>query len=273
MALIRHKRLIIGILLVFSLSGCEAIINFFAFFPDKRNVLDSDALPAGVQEVEILQQDGPKLVALYLAAADSNKVVIYFHGNAGNIYHRLETLLKLKEMGVNVLGVSYRGYGKSEGKPNEKGFYQDGLSAYDYVTESLGFSAEQIILMGRSIGSTVAVNTAQNRNIHQLLLVSPLFSASEQAKSMGLGWFSFVAKGVFDNAAKIQQINSPLLVIHGSRDEVIPYSSGVKLFEKAPNPKKLVTIEGAGHNNLQGRFYNQYWSAIEQFLTTQSYKK
>lgn len=249
-----------------SLSACQPLVDKLAFFPDKVNVLPVNKLPNGIQEVSITTADGLTIKALYLASLESKKVLIYFHGNAGNIYHRIPSLIELHKAGVNVLGVSYRGYGRSEGEPTEAGVYLDGESAYRYAIEELGFSSDNIILFGRSIGTTVAINTAMNKQIEGLILVTPLTSAKEQAKVGGLAWVSMLAGDAFDNFNKIEYIKAPLLVIHGTHDDVIPYSMGETIFDKAHVVKDFVSINGGNHNNLQDKYAKEYWSPIIQFI-------
>ena len=163
-------------LLTVSMFGCKALVNKLAFRPDSVNVIPSSKLPPEIEEISIRTKDGEKLTSLYLSSPESNKVLIYFHGNEGNIYHRIPSLLQLHKFGVNVLGVSYRGYGKSEGEPTEEGVYLDGESIYQYVIEEMGISSENVILFGRSIGTTVAINTAMNKDIRGVILVTPLTS-------------------------------------------------------------------------------------------------
>ncbi|NOY72669.1 MAG: alpha/beta hydrolase [Gammaproteobacteria bacterium] len=254
------------ILLGFTVLGCELIINKFAFHPDNVNVIPADKLPHGIQEITISTKDKVKITSLYLPSSESDKLLIYFHGNAGNIYHRIPSLLKLSQLGVNVIGVSYRGYGKSDGDPSEEGIYLDGQAIFQYAVERMGFSKENIIIFGRSIGTTVAINTAQNKKIGGVILVTPLTSGKDQAKVGGLWAISSLAGNSFDNFTKIENIDSPLLVIHGTDDSVIPYSMGKKIFDKAKVKKEFVKIKGANHNNLHDVFEQEYWLPIIQFI-------
>ncbi len=256
----------ISILTGLLLIGCEYIVNKLAFHPDNINVIPTDKLPYGIQEITINTQDKVKITSLFLSSAESNRLLIYFHGNAGNIYHRIPSLLKLNGFGINVIGVSYRGYGKSDGNPTEKGIYLDGNTIFKYAVEHLGFSKENIIIFGRSIGTTVAINTAQNQNILGLILVTPLTSGKNQAKAGGLGFISSLAENSFDNITKIENVKSPLLVVHGTSDRVIPYSMGREIFDRAKVKKKFVKIEGANHNNLQNVYEQEYWLSIIQFI-------
>ncbi len=261
-----YGTLLVIILFSFVTAGCKPIVNHFAFHPHKGNLIATENLPANVEEITITTEDQVKITSLYLSFAASKKLLIYFHGNAGNIYHRMPALLHLQKSGINVVGVSYRGYGKSEGRPSEAGFYLDGKAAYQYAIEELGFSAKNIIILGRSIGTTVATNLAQHKNLHGLILVTPLSNGKEQAEASGLGLISTFAGDAFDNLTKIDNLNSPLLVIHGTQDRVVPFSMGEAIFNRAKTEKKFIKIEGAGHNDLQDSYSKEYWIPILKFM-------
>ena len=263
-----RKALLIIYIVTFGLIiyGCKSVINQVAFHPDNVDVLPKNRLPHGIEEFFVNTEDHVKIQGLYLPVVDSDKVLIYFHGNAGNIYHRIPSLVQLQRFGVNVVGVSYRGYGKSEGTPSEEGVYLDGDAVYKYVTEELGFDQSNIIIFGRSIGTTVAINTSQHKEIGGLILVTPLTSGKAQAKAGGLGVISSIDGNSFDNLTKIKNVKAPLLVIHGTNDRVIPYSMGKEIFDSAQAKKKFVKIKGAGHNNLQDTYRQAYWQSILDFI-------
>ena len=230
------KKLILILMLLLNMSilnGCKSVVNKMAFHPDVENVLSTDQLPLNVKEIFIETKDNLKIQSYFIPNSSSDKVLIYFHGNAGNICHRLPDLMQISSFGINVLGVGYRGYGKSQGVPSEEGLYIDGKSSLRYVTDQLGFSLNNVIVLGRSIGSTVAINTAQNLNINGLILVAPLTSGRDHANATGLGAVSFLAGNAFDNKSKIKNILCPVLIIHGTRDQVIPFDMGKKIYEMA----------------------------------------
>jgi len=250
------------------LLGCDAVVNHFAFYPDSVNVLPADQLPDGIEEFSVTTEDHVKIQGLYLPLANAKNVLIYFHGNAGNIYHRIPGLVQLRKSGVSVVGVSYRGYGNSEGTPSEAGIYQDGDAVFRYVRDILGYPESNIILFGRSIGASVALDIAQHKAIAGLILVTPLTTGKALAVTSGLGAISPMAGNAFDNVSRIKYVKVPLLVIHGTSDRVIPFSMGKELFDSARTRKQLVKIEGAGHNNLQGRYGQAYWPPIAEFIET-----
>ncbi len=254
------------------LAGCSSLVNQFAFYPDTQNIIPAKRLPSGVDEIFITTGDNVRLQAYYLKNPSSERMLIFFHGNAGNICHRISDILNLKNCGINVLAISYRGYGKSSGKPSEKGIYNDGAAALDYAMQTLGYSVENIIIFGRSIGSTVAVEISQHKEIAGLILITPLTSAKAQAKAQGLGFLSFLAGSAFDNLSKITNIDCPLLVIHGTDDQILSFSMGKELFDRATVEKQLVIIEGAGHNNLSQVDSEKYWGSIASFVNKTDFK-
>ena len=246
--------------------GCKFVVNQLAFYPNKVDLSSESSLPQGVEEFFVSTEDHLNIHSLYLPLANADKLLIYFHGNAGNIYHRIPDLIQLQRFGVSVVGVSYRGYGKSEGSPSEEGIYQDGNAVFKYVTEELGVSIDNIIVFGRSIGTAAAINIAKNRGIKGLILVTPLTSGKAHAKASGLWLFSSLAGDSFNNLSKIKHIKAPLLVIHGTNDHVIPFSMGKEIFNNAKTKKRFIKIEGAGHNNLQGSYGQAYWPPISDFI-------
>ena len=253
---------------LFLLPGCKTIINEMAFHPDTRNVIPAKRLPPNVKELFIETGDSIRIHSYFIPSKASGKVLIYFHGNAGNIAHRLPDLLKINESGVNVLGVSYRGYGKSEGKPDEDGIYMDGRAALEYARGELGFPIENIYILGRSIGTTVAINTSQDLKLGGLILVSPLSSGKDHARASGLRPVSFLAGNAFNNIDKCRGITCPVLVVHGTRDRVLPISMGEAIFKELKTRKKFIRIKGRGHNDLTRGDSSRYWNPILEFIAS-----
>lgn len=133
------------------------------------------------------------------------------------------------------------------------------------MTDSLHFNPDSILVLGRSIGTTVAMNTAANSDIAGLVLVTPLTTGKELGKASGLGVFANFAGKSFNNLEKCDKIRCPVLIIHGTRDEVIPYSMGFKVFETIQSQKSFVSIENGNHNRLE-YYSEQYWNSIEEFI-------
>ena len=241
-----------------------------AFFPDKTIYFSEKNLPGYIHLVNINALDNIIIQGLYFSRNDKtegSKLIIYFHGNSGNIYQRIDEAVRLYAMGYEVLLVSYRGYAGSQGSPSEKGIYIDGKSALSYGTDDLGYSISNIIIYGRSIGTSVAVDVSQKMNLSKLVLITPLSSGNDYAQSKGLGFMNPLIGPCFDSYDKINNVLCPLLVIHGDKDKVIPYEEGLKLFEKYNGIKKMVTITNADHNNLEHVDSDLYYSSIKEFLS------
>jgi len=251
-------------------TGCNFLVNLMAFFPDRSPAIPVEQLPPGTREVTMPTPDNERLQAYLITRSASPRLLIYFHGNAGNIGHRLPDLQMLADMGLNVLGVGYRGYGQSSGRPSEAGIYTDGQAALAYAEKELGFAPRRIILLGRSIGSTVAVEIAQNRDLAGVILATPMTSGRAVARSSGFGPLARLAGRAFDNLSKIQRVTAPLLIVHGTADEVIPFDQGRELHAAANPPKQFAAIPGAGHNNISLAADGAYWQAIRQFIATLS---
>lgn len=262
----KHSVVITIAILGILLNGCKAIVNKMAFFPDTTHVIPAHELPDWIEEIAIETEDKLSITSLFLPAKDSDKLVIYFHGNGGNIYGRLPSLIQLRHAGVNVIGAGYRGYANNEGEPSEDGLYLDGQAVFNHAIHQLGFLPENIIVLGRSIGTTVAINTVQHQEIGGLILVTPLTSGRAHANEGALSFVSWLAGDAFNNIDKMKNINAPVLVIHGTSDRVIPYFMGQEIFDAAVTGKKFVSIEGGGHNDLHDVYAQAYWSSITDFL-------
>lgn len=263
----KKKRVLSAGLSLLLLCGCDRVINSLSFFPDRDHLVKSEKLPPHVSEKFLVTPDGINLQILHFRQEKgSGKVVIYFHGNAGNLYGRIDEGERIFAMGHDVVISGYRGYGRSAGEPTEEGVYIDGGTVCGYVSSTLGYPLNKIFIYGRSIGTTIAVEVSMDKEYGGVILVTPLTSASDFIKEKYPDLFSVIGAGHFDSMKKISRLRSPLLVIHGTSDEVIPYSLGVKLFNAYGGEKELVTINGGMHNNLEITDPDIFWGAIERFL-------
>lgn len=262
---------VIYICLMF-LIGCEAIVNRMAFFPTVTRTVTVENIPAGVKEIYIVTEDRVRLQCFLVSYSSSKNIVIYFHGNAGNIYDRIPELIALAKTGLKVLGVGYRGYGKSTGKPSEKGIYEDGVASLKYVMETLGYSPDNIFICGRSLGTVVALNISLKKKLAGIILITPMTSGKEMARSHGFGPLAMLAGDAFNNWKKLPEIISPVLIIHGDKDEVVPWAMGQTIFEFLQVNKKMITIRGGFHNDLEFTNPELYWNSITEFVRTFSSK-
>jgi fermentation-respiration switch protein FrsA (DUF1100 family) len=246
--------------------SCTLIVNKVSFFPDKRDIVTTEHLPENVSLVQFKTSDKKAIEALYYKNDLNKKVILYFHGNAGNMYGRMPGCQKLFNSGYNVFIVSYRGFSKSDGRPSEKGVYIDAESALTYLNNNCHYAIEDIYVFGRSLGTAVAVNLCQNKNIKKLILVSSMSSGRDLADAMGIGFLKAFTLNPFDSYCKINNISASILFIHGTADDVIPYSQGKKLYDHFRGNKTLVTIPKAHHNDLEVTNSKLYWDSISDFL-------
>ena len=242
------------------------LVNWAAFFPTPGVQIEPEAFRIPIETVFLRTDDGIRISGFYLPRERSRRAILFLHGNAGNASHRLPDALRLWSLGSSVLLLDYRGYGLSEGRPSERGVYRDGAAGLAHLVVDLGFSHEEIAIFGRSIGSAVAVHVAQDRDLGGLILVSPLTSGRDVARSQGLGWTLPLIGDPFDSVAKIGNVRSPLIVIHGEDDRILPSWMGRKLHEKAPSGRGFFLIPGAGHNDLIERSADRFFGHVRDFL-------
>jgi fermentation-respiration switch protein FrsA (DUF1100 family) len=193
--------------------------------------------------------------------------IIWYHGNAGNVSHRLDIANEfVNRYGADILLLDYRGYGLSEGRPEEAGMYQDGEAAYAEARRR-GFAPEAIVLYGESIGSAVAIEMALRHPCGGIILQSPFLSIPALARSIYKILPTFLIRTQLDNAVKIGRVTAPKLILQGDRDEVVPLSHGRRLFELAAPPKRFVILPGARHNDTYlAAGGAAYFDAVRAFL-------
>ncbi len=265
----RLRLLIISSLIPLLLSGCnEVIVNHFAFFPSRFEASDYDLKGTGIEEISFSTSDQLRLHGFYIPRPDKQKLVLFFHGNAGHALHRINDAMQLANRGVSVMLIDYRGYGRSEGEPSEQGIYADAAASLRYATETLGFEPRHIYLLGRSLGSAVAIDLAQAQPLGGLILAGSFTSGHAVMEGSGMGWLDwFVSRRPFDQLAKLEQIDTPALFIHGRRDRQIPYHLGEALYQQYPSPhKSLIAVDKAGHNDLFPDYGPRLWPRIAEFI-------
>ncbi|MDQ4122360.1 MAG: alpha/beta hydrolase [Acidobacteriota bacterium] len=204
---------------------------------------------------------GGQISAVHLPNPQARYTILFSHGNAEDIGRALPTLEKLKAMGFSVFAYDYQGYGTSSGFPSEQNAYQDVEAAYNYLVENLGVPSDRIIAHGRSLGGAVAINLVQKRPVGGLIIESSFLTAYRVVTRIPLFPFD-----KFKSISKIKQVWCPVLVIHGKRDQVIPFSHGEKLFLEANKPKISFWVEEADHNNLLRMAGKGYEKALLDFV-------
>jgi fermentation-respiration switch protein FrsA (DUF1100 family) len=239
------------------------------YFPSGELEAAPAALGLEHEEVSLVSSGGIRLHAWFLPARPGagRFTMLVCHGNAGNISHRLERALAMhRELRADVLLFDYRGFGLSEGNPDEKGTYEDALAAYRYLTEVRGVVPERIVLFGESLGAAVAVELSSRVPAGALVLESPFTSIAAMAKVAYPFLPAVWVRTKYDNLGKIGRVSIPLLVIHGTRDETVPFAQGQELFFAAGEPKTFLGVEGAGHTDSYVVGGARYWNAWRALL-------
>jgi fermentation-respiration switch protein FrsA (DUF1100 family) len=244
--------------------------NHFIFFPNYPGRLTGEWAPRRVapEDVWLEASDGVKVHAWWIPAEEARYTFVLFHGNASNIAGRLGIYEYLRSLPVNVLAVEYRGYGKSEGAPSEAGFYRDAEAAYSYLTRSRGIVPERIVAMGQSLGTAVAAHLAAQEPVGGVVLIAPFPSAAAVARRMywflpGLG---YVLRTRFDTGAQLQRIRVPVLMVHCTKDPVLPYAMGEAVYGMARPPKRFVAVDGVCHEEAAFVAPVEVREAIESLL-------
>ena len=240
------------------------------FFPTRALVAGPADFGLRADELSVRTDDGLTLHGWWIAGP-GRRVLIWYHGNAGNIADRLHNARWfVEQLGVDVLLVDYRGYGRSEGTPDEAGLYRDGLAIYDVVA-ARGVPAHDVILFGRSLGGAVAIEVALRRPAGAVVLESAFRSVPAMARVH----YWFVPGGAIrtrmDNESKIGRVPAPILLLHGDRDRIVPLAHSRRLRELAARPARLHVIAGAGHNDtylVGGAPYADAWRSFLQDTAT-----
>ena len=188
--------------------------------------------------MKINTQDGIKLMSWYHNKNVNNyKTILFLHGNAGSLENRIHKINHFKDMNVNFLLVAWRGFSGNKGTPTEKGLYEDAESAVRWL-KSKGVRENNIIVYGESLGTGVATEIAQNKNFAGIILESPFTSMIDAAKDKYPYLpVRLLLKDRYESNKKIKNINSPILIMHGKVDNIVPFYMGKKMYELANEPK------------------------------------
>jgi fermentation-respiration switch protein FrsA (DUF1100 family) len=241
---------LVAILAVCTYIFYPSVESFFIYFPQSHFDFSPEEFRLQYKEAYFNTEDGKRLHGWFFPGEKDSPVILHFHGNAGNISHRLDLVQPFLRKGLSVFLFDYRGFGKSSGRPFETGLYQDGLAAWSYLVEKERIAPERIVLHGHSIGAAVAIEVALQKKVRGLILESAFTSTKDMAKTMAIfGLFAPVFPAHYNNLDKIRRVPSPLLIIHGDKDEIVPFSMGQKLFEAAADPKAFYPVKDAGHND------------------------
>lgn len=235
-----------ALLALLALGACDvSALDRLIYFPERAMA----APPPGVVERRFVAADGVELAAWWAppAAADA-PVLVWSHGNGGNVGGREDVLLALAARGLGVLAYDYRGYGRSAGTPTEAGVYLDAEAAWDDAVAS-GADPERIVCFGESLGGAVSIALATRRRCAAVIVVATFTSLRDVARRH-YGALAALARNQFDSSARVATLGVPILIAHGDADEIVPYALGERLFALAREPKRFVRVAGRQHNDV-----------------------
>ena len=206
--------------------------------------------------------DGERVIVWHVPPRQDKPVILYFHGNGGALKYRVDRFLQLIADGIGLVALEYRGYGGSSGRPSEAGLIADAQAAYAFAAEH--YPAKQLVLWGKSLGSGVAVALAAEKPVGRVILEAPFTSAADVAAQQY--WFlpvRLLMKDQFRSDQRIGKVSAPILILHGVKDQVVPFAQGERLFELAHQPKRIVRFLDGSHDDLDK---NGALDAVARFL-------
>lgn len=235
-------------------------------FPTSELVATPADIGLGYEEVALTAEDGAELHGWFVPVAQERGTLLFLHGNAGNISHRLESLQIFNQLRLSVLIIDYRGYGRSSGAPSEQGLYKDAQAAYRYLVEERGVKPGQLVIFGRSLGGALAAKLAAENKAGALILESSFTSVPD----LGARLYPFLpvrllSRYQYATRAAVQKVGVPVLVVHSREDEIIPYEQGRALYQAAPEPRRLLDLQGS-HNRGFIESRKAYIAGLEEFL-------
>lgn len=242
-------------------------IIYLPDLPSRQVRLTPDRIGLDFEAVTLTTVDGIRLDGWFVPAAPARATLLFFHGNAGNISHRLDSLRLFHQLGLSVLIIDYRGYGRSEGEPTESGIYRDADAAWRYLTETRGIPADEILLLGRSFGGAVAAYLASQHATLGLVLESTFTSAPEMAAEL-YPWLParWLTRVTYDTRSRLADVRMPLMIVHSRDDEIIPFSQGKKLYEAGNPPKQFLELNGS-HNYGHMSNADLYYRGLDGFIS------
>ena len=253
----------VSILLISSL--CIAYVGLNAYAVIRADDLIFPAPPPSYQDdariVKLVARDGEHISAYHLKADQSDKLLLYSHGNGEDIEMARAFLENFKRMGISVIAYDYPGYGTSSGKPSEAGCYAAAEAAYLWATETLGYAPQNITLYGHSLGSGPSTWLAKQNSVSGLIFDGAFTSTFRVMTEVKL-----LLWDKFDNYARLPYLESPILIIHGTNDRTVPFSHALKNWKAAKGTKYKLFVDGAGHSDLAEVAGHEYWDIVTQFI-------
>ena len=245
---------------------CRWFERHSAFFPTREIESTPDAIGLDYEDIYFETSDGRKINAWFIPAGRPRATVLFCHGNAGNISHRLEIIKIFNCLTLNMLIFDYRGYGRSRGWPSEQGTYLDAQAAYDYLISREDLNRKRIVIYGKSLGAAVAIDLAAKNKPCALISESAFTSAPEMGKLMYPYLpIKLMVTMRYDNISKIKSLTMPKLIIHSIDDEIVPFEYGRRLFDQSAEPKEFYQMHG-GHNDAFLIAEQEFGKRIDRFL-------
>ena len=227
----------------------QSSMIYYPNMPGRDLFATPEDIGLSYQDAEIITDDNIRLHGWFIPVNDAKATMLFFHGNAGNISHRLDSIGIFNRLGLNVFIIDYRGYGQSEGKVTEKGTYRDAEAAWKYLNKIQTISEKPIIIFGRSLGASIAAWLASKHTPAALIVESGFTSVASMGQRfypfLPVRWLTYIK---YDTKQYVKDITCPVLVAHSSSDEIIPYDEGREIFDAAPDPKIFLEMRG-GHND------------------------
>jgi len=248
------------------------VITSLLFFPDSTIYERPVDYGLAEESVQIQVNDKTTLHGLFLPAQNEKGILLFLHGNAGNLSGRISKAGGWVERGYSVFLVDYRGYGKSTGKiRHQEDLTEDGRKALEWLEREKNVSSSQIVLYGESVGGYPVVKLATEKKFRAIILESPYTSFKKLAPRHYPMLPAFMIEQLlkdfsFDIESSISKIKAPLFILHGDHDQTVFYEMGQQVFELAPEPKEFFTIEGGAHNNLSIVAGRNFWQKPVDFL-------
>ncbi|UCG19809.1 MAG: alpha/beta hydrolase [Deltaproteobacteria bacterium] len=267
---LRIGALLLGVLLLGFLSGCwNWFVESQVFFTDTAIEQTPLDLNLPFEDIWFTSSDAVRLHGWLIPASSPDYLLLFCHGNAGNISHRLDNVRLLHNRGISVFIFDYRGYGRSQGRINEKGFYLDSEAAYEVARKWAEQNGAKLVVFGRSLGGIAATHLGATKHCDGLILESTFTNMGAMARAhYPLPFAESLLKHRLNAVDQIIEVRIPKLFFHGDKDRIVPIELGRKLFEAAPNPKEFVVLPGAGHNDTYFVGGKDYFKKIERFFSS-----
>ena len=239
------------------------------FFPDRFPIgmWDPGAFGLSPEDHTFSTSDGVRLHGWLFRADGESPLIIWFHGNGGNITNRAPMAAEFARRGISVFLPEWRGYGRSEGRPTEAGLYHDATAAWEHAVKTLGWNPSTIVVYGESLGGPYAAFVASRRQVAAAVIENSFSSLADLGNTLyaplPVGW---TAPGAMATTRWLNQSGVPVLVMHGRRDQVIPFSLGQRLYDGLKGPKEMLVSETASHSEIPSVEGERYYGTVERFV-------